>query len=108
MKTTQKARRLLARMAQITEMERGKVCRLKGRPHFNHQTWQAGRNVVRYVRRDDVPQLERAIAGYNRFLDLTQKYADEIIRLSRRERERKAKTRKKTNSNPNPSARTEN
>ena len=81
-------------MADIEEMERGKVCPMKGRDHFNHQTWQAGRNVVRYVHRDDVPELQRAIDGYNRFMELSQGYADEIIRLSRREREKNAKKRK--------------
>jgi hypothetical protein len=40
---------LLERMGRIQRMERGKVCRLVGRPHYNHQTWQEGRNVVRYV-----------------------------------------------------------
>lgn len=75
-------------------MERGKLCRLRGRDQFNHQTWQAGRNVVRYVRREDLPGLQRAIDGYRRFLDLSQQYADEIIRLSRREREKNATERK--------------
>ncbi len=94
MKTTKKAQRLLARMAEIEEMERGKVCPMKGRDHFNHQTWQAGRNVVRYVHRDDVPELQRAIDGYDRFIELSQRYADEIVRLSRRKRKKNAKKRK--------------
>jgi hypothetical protein len=94
MKTTKNAQRLLEQMAAIREMERGKVCRMKGRDHFNHQTWQAGRNVVRYVHRDDMPELQRAIDGYNRFLILARKYADEIIRSSRREREKNPKKRK--------------
>jgi hypothetical protein len=88
MKTTAKARRLLAQLAQIQEMERGKVCRMKDRDHYNHQTWQDGRNVVRYVHRDDVPALKRAIDGYNHFMRLVQNYADEIVRLSRQEREK--------------------
>jgi len=99
MKTTKKAQRLLAQMAAIGEMERGAVCRMKGRDHFNHQTWEAGRNVVRYVRREDLPALQRAIAGYRRFMNLAQQYADEIIRLSRRERGRNAKGSKKTSKN---------
>ena len=75
-------------------MERGKVCQMKGRGHFNHQTWQAGRNVVRYVHQDDVPELQRAIDGYARFMALARQYADEIILRSRREREKSAKKRK--------------
>jgi len=94
MKSTKKAQRLLAQMAKIEDMERGTACQMKGRDHFNHQTWRAGRNVVRYVHRDDVPELQRAIDGYHRFMDLAQKYADEIIRRSRRERGKNAKKRK--------------
>jgi hypothetical protein len=101
MKTTQKAQRLLERMAEIGKMERGKVCPMKGRDHFNHQTWQAGRNVVRYVHRNDVPEIQRAIDSYNRFMDLVRKYADEIIRLSRREREKNATKRKSITSGGN-------
>jgi hypothetical protein len=95
MKATQKEQKLLAKMAEIREMERGKVCQMKGRDHFNHQTWQAGRNKVRYVRPDDVPELQRAIDGYERFMNLAGEYADEIIRRSRREREKNAQKRKK-------------
>ena len=94
MKTTKKAQKLLTRMAAIQEMERGKVCQMKGRRHFNHQTWEAGRNVVRYVRPEDAPELQRAIDGYSRFMTLARQYADEIIRRSRRGREKNAKKRK--------------
>lgn len=82
-------------MAEIRKMERGKVCQMKGRDHFNHQTWQAGRNKVRYVHPDDVPELQLAISGYNLFMKLAQQYADEVIRRSRRERKKNAKKRKR-------------
>ncbi len=81
-------------MAEIREMERGKVCQMKGRKQLNHQTWQAGRNVVRYVHKGDVPELQKAIDGYARFMDLARQYADEIIRRSRQKREKNAKKRK--------------
>ena len=93
MKTTKKVQKLLERMAAIREMERGTVCRMKGRKQLNHQTWAAGRNVVRYVRPEDAPELQRAIDGYARFMALVRQYADETIRLSRREREKNAKAR---------------
>ena len=95
MKTTKKEQKLLAQMTEIREMERGKVCRMKGRDHFNHQAWQVGRNVVRYVHPDDVPELQKAIDGYARFMDLVRQYADEIILRSRRKREKNAKKREK-------------
>jgi hypothetical protein len=95
MKTTTKARRLLAQIAQIQDMERGTLCRMSGRNHYNHQTWTEGRNVVRYVAREDVAQLQQAIAGFAQFTQLTRQYADEIIRLSRIQRSQRAASRVK-------------
>lgn len=89
MKTTKKATALLEEMRSIERMERGKVCRMRGRAHFNHQTWQDGRNLVRYVKREEVEDLQTAIDGYARFNALAQRYADEIIRLTRRDHARK-------------------
>ncbi len=86
MKQTRKTQRLLERMAAIERMERGKVCPMAGRPHYNHQTWQDGRNVVRYVPAEEVASLQKAIDGYNLFRRLAEEYADEIIRHTRRER----------------------
>ncbi len=64
-------------------MERGKICKMKGREHFNHQTWSNGRNAVRYVPRGRVEDLQAAIDGYARFMLLAEQYADEIIRITR-------------------------
>ena len=86
MKQTEKSRRLLERMARIERMERGRICQMAGRPHYNHQTWLDGRNVVRYVPADEVPELQKAIDGYNLFRSLAEQYADEIILATRRER----------------------
>lgn len=89
MKHTKKMTRLLERMAAIERMERGKLCRMGGRPHYNHQTWQDGKNVVRYVPKDQVDELKKDIAGYQLFMKLAAEYADEVITASRRQRERK-------------------
>jgi len=94
MKHTKKMTRLLERMAAIERMERGKLCRMGGRPHYNHQTWQDGKNVVRYVPKDQVEDLEKDIAGYQLFMKLVEQYADEVIRVTRRERERPKRTRR--------------
>jgi hypothetical protein len=93
MKPTPKAAALLEEMGRIDRMERGKICQMKGREHFNHQTWQKGRNVVRYVPREEVDNLQAAIDGYARFTELAQHYADEIIRLTRQDH---ARSRRKT------------
>ena len=92
MKTTKKMQRLLERMAGIERMERGKLCQMGGRPHYNHQTWRDGRNEVRYVPKDEVAQLTKDIAGYRLFAKLAEQYADEVIRISRREREKKKRS----------------
>lgn len=75
---------LLLRMSRIPRMERGRLCRMSGRPHYNHQTWEAGRNVVRYVRQDQVAALQEAIDGYQLFMELAEDYANKIILKTRR------------------------
>jgi hypothetical protein len=82
-------KRLLERMVEIERMERGKLCRMTGRPHYNHQTWRNGRNEVRYVPASEAAALQQAIESYQLFIKLTEQYADEVIRLTRREREKK-------------------
>jgi hypothetical protein len=77
---------LLKEIAALQQMERGKLCRMRRGPkgdYYNHQTWERGKNVVRYVPQDQVASLRHAIAGYQKFLRLTQVYADEIIRRTR-------------------------
>ena len=76
-------------------MERGKICPMAGRPHYNHQTWQDGRNVVRYVPAEEVASLQEAIDGYNLFGKLAEEYADEIIRRTRQERAKNTRQKKK-------------
>lgn len=75
-------------------MERGTLCRMRSGPYFNHQTWQQGRNRLRYVPQSELAALRKAIAGYRRFLALTQRYADQIIRLSRAERQASSRSKR--------------
>jgi len=82
-------------MAAIEQMERGKVCPMTGRPHYNHQAWQDGRNIVRYVPAEEVASLQAAIDGYNLFRKLTEEYADEIIRRTRQERAKNKKPKRR-------------
>jgi hypothetical protein len=85
---------LLERMGRIQRMERGKVCRMAGRPHFNHQTWDNGRNVVRYVPAGHVAALQAAIDGYRLFMELARQYAEQIIQRTRSECSHKPPSRK--------------
>ena len=94
MKHTKKMKRLLERMADIERMERGKLCQLSGRSHYNHQTWREGRNEVRYVAKAEVEDLKKDIAGYQLFIKLAEQYADEVIRASRRQRGQKKQCKK--------------
>lgn len=102
MKATPKAKKLLGEMAKIDRMERGKVCQMKGREHFNHQTWHEGRNVVRYVPRNEVEELRAATDGYTRFMALAEQYADEIIRITRCQQKSKSQNRHRENNSSAP------
>ena len=86
MNPTKKMKRLLERMAAIERMERGTLCQMTGRSHYNHQTWRDGRNEVRYVPQHEVAGLKKDIAGYQLFVKLAGQYADEVIRITRRRR----------------------
>ncbi len=79
---------MLERMAQIERMERGKLCRMGSRPHYNHQTWRDGRNQVRYVPAEQAPFVQKAIEGYALFMKLAEQYADEVIEQTRKERQK--------------------
>jgi len=79
---------LLQQIAQIQHMERGKLCILREGPegpYYNHQTWEDGKNVSRYVPREQVPALQKAIAGYEKFEKLTQEYSQLVIQQTRAE-----------------------
>ncbi|MCK5862509.1 MAG: hypothetical protein KAH38_08490 [Candidatus Hydrogenedentes bacterium] len=76
-------------MASIERMERGKLCRMAGRSHYNLQAWRKGKNEVRYVRQEEVETLQEAIDGYNLFMTLAQQYADLIITRTRRNHKRR-------------------
>jgi hypothetical protein len=82
-KAKPKPEAILKQIARLQWMERGKLCPMGAGDYYNHQTWQNGRNVVRYVPRQRVADLQKAIAGYHQYLKLTQAYADEIIRRTR-------------------------
>lgn len=83
MKHSRKAKELLARMGAIDRMERGKLCRIAGKNHYNLQAWRNGRNEVRYVRHEERQAIQEAIDGYRLFMELAEAYADEVIEQTR-------------------------
>ena len=88
MKIPVRANQILKKIRGIQLMERGKLCRMAGRPHYNLQSWQKGRNVVRYVPREQLPLVRQAIQGYKKFMALAQDYASEIIKQTRKQQSR--------------------
>lgn len=83
MKAKPKPEDLLKQIAAIQKMERGKLCRMRDGAHYNHQTWEKGRNVVRYVPREQISHLHNAISGYQKYTKLTKAYADAVIQRTR-------------------------
>jgi branched-subunit amino acid aminotransferase/4-amino-4-deoxychorismate lyase len=81
---------LLAQIAQIQLMERGKLCpyTFKERaapatPYYKLQGWENGKNVTRYIRSEQVPLMEAALAGHAQFQDLVEQYAQRVIAQTR-------------------------
>src|SRR5216684_781051 len=96
---------ILQQIAQIPHMERGKLCILRegpDGPYFNHQTWENGKNVSRYVPQDQVPAMKKAIAGYEQFQSLTEEYAQMIIQKTRTELATGFKKRPRARTPPGP------
>jgi hypothetical protein len=77
-------------MGQIQEMERGKLCPMSGGRYFNHQTWEQGRNVVRYVPAAEAPALQKSISACRRFMELAEQYVALIVQQTR-QRHRRAR-----------------
>ena len=77
---------LLDLISQISRMERGTISVLrqgpKG-PYYNHQCYEKGRNVSRYVPAEQVPDLKEALAGYDQYRQLTDQYAELVIAETR-------------------------
>lgn len=77
---------VLRQIGQIQSMERGKLSVIKesaSGPFYKLQAREHGKNVTRYVPREQVPAVQQAIEGYKQFQALTQQYADEVITQTR-------------------------
>lgn len=90
--TTNSFSDLLAQIAQIQFMERGKLSAytFKDRatsatPYYKLQRWEKGQNVTRYIRAEQVPLLEQAVAGYAQFQALVEQYAQGVIARTRQQ-----------------------
>jgi len=88
MKTKPDPKILLQEAAQIPHLERGKLSIFREGPNgpfYNHQCRQDGKNVSRYIPRDQAPGVQEAIDGYARFQALIEEYVDQIVDQTRGE-----------------------
>lgn len=83
---------ILAQIARIQLMERGKLCAYHHKdrpadagPYYKLQGWEQGKNHTRHVRPEQVSLLEEALAGYARFQQLTEQYAQVVIEQTRQQ-----------------------
>jgi hypothetical protein len=88
--TTNSLPDLLAQIADIPLMERGKLSAytFKDRahpnaPYYKLQRWEDGKNVTRYIPAEQVPLLEQALAGHAQFAALVEQYAQAVIARTR-------------------------
>jgi hypothetical protein len=94
MDTNSSPESLLAQIAQIKQMEKGKLCVLRqgpDGPYYNCQSRENGKNFSRYVSREMIPAYEEAIHGYQRFCQLTEQYAQSVIERTRAQWDSSAK-----------------
>ncbi len=79
---------LLEQILQIEQMEHGSVC-VSGQgpngPYYNLNSWEDGHNQCRYVSQEKVPAVQQAIDGYQKYRQLTERYAQQVIQKTRAE-----------------------
>lgn len=81
---------ILHDIAQIHRMDRGTINVIRQGPHgpyHNHQCYEKGRNVSRYVPQEQLTDLKQDIDGYHRFQQLVEQYVQLLVEKTRAERE---------------------
>lgn len=96
---------LLNDIARIQRLDRGTVSIIRQGPqgpYHNHQCYENGRNVSRYVPPEQVPALKAAIDGYHQVQEMMAQYVQIMVAKTRAEREAgfKKKTRHPKSSSP--------
>ena len=93
---------ILRELAQIQSLDRGSLHVIRqgpSGPYYNHQCYEDGRNVSRYVPADQVAELQADIADYQRFQQLVQQYVQLLVERTRAQRQAGAKKK-----NPRPTS----
>lgn len=96
---------ILRALAQIQRLDRGTVSILRqgpSGPYYNHQCYENGRNVSRYVPAEQVAELQADLAEHQRFQQLVQQYVQLLVERTRAQRQAgsKKKTPRRTSSWP--------
>jgi hypothetical protein len=81
---------LLQQIAQITRMEPGKLCVIRqgpDGPYYSLQCRENGKNLTRYVPRDQAQAVATHTANYERFQGLVAAYAALVADQTRAERQ---------------------
>lgn len=100
MTTQHRRQEILQEMNTITRMERGRLCtQSRGpgcAPFHKLQCWHRGKNHTRYVPAYELPVLQQALAGHQRFQELAEEFVDLTVAMTRQEAEadRKKNSRK--------------
>ena|SRR5579872_3485309 len=92
---------VLHQIAQIQRLERGTVSVIRQGPdgaYYNHQCYEEGRNVSRYVPLEQVAEVKEGIDGYRRFQELVQQYVQLTVEKTRAQREAGLKPRRQRSS----------
>jgi len=79
---------LIEQILQIKQMEHGSISTVgqgPNGPYFNLNSWEDGRNCCRYLPKDKVPAVQQAIEGYQKYQQLTQRYAQQVVEKTRAE-----------------------
>ena len=93
---------LLRDIAQIQRLDRGTLSVIRQGPegpYYNHQCYENGRNVSRYVPAGQVADLKAALEGHRQVQSLMSQYLQLMVEKTRTERMASAK---KRSGSPNP------
>ena len=95
MKKTKEMKNILKQMSEIDWMEKGKISQMGKRPFYNHQVWEKGKNIVRYVPVEQKEFIQSAIDGYDSFMKLVELYVQKVIEQTREEQAKRFPKEKK-------------
>ena len=77
---------LIEQVLQIQRMEHGSLSIIRqgpSGPYYSLNSWEKGKNRCRYLPQDKVSEVQQAIEGYRKYQQLTEQYAQQIIKQTR-------------------------